>query len=275
MTAPTHAQTDPAPDPGEGPKAGAEDGPNSVVGALVARLTDSSSDLTRNERSRDLGALTGALARSARAAGRASVLGGGWLVDLVVDTAPRLPVRYLTTLREQHPGLSADDLAQVLISGAAKATGAVGAAAGALVAVEFAAPPMLLTTPAQLAAETMVVAAIEIKLTAELHEVYGAAVTGTPRVKAMAYLSSWTQRRGIDPFAAGTLGVALGAQAKRQLRKRLFRRAGRNLSTLGPMMSGAVAGSIVNHRETSRLGEQVRDDLRRHADRPAPWVSGT
>ena len=27
-------------------------------------------------------------------------------------------------------------------------------------------------------------------------------------------------------------------------------------------MSGAVAGSMVNHRETRRLGEQVRDDLR-------------
>ena len=248
-----------------------------AVGALVARLTDSDLHSTPRERSRDLGALTAALTRSAKAAGRASVLGGGWLADLVVDAAPRIPVRDLTTLREQHPGLSADDLAQALISGAAKATATVGAAAGALIAVEFAAPPMLLTTPAQLAAETLVVAAIEIKLTAELHEVYGAAITGSARVKGMAYLSSWTHRRGIDPFAAGAAGmagVALGAQAKRQLRKRIFRRAGRNLSTLGPMMSGAVAGSIINHRETSRLGDQVREDLRRHAGRPAPWVSG-
>lgn len=57
--------------------------------------------------------------------------------------------------------------------------------------------------------------------------------------------------------------MSLGSAAKRSLRKRLVRRAGRNLSTLGPLMSGAVAGSIVNHRETRRLGEQVRDDLRR------------
>jgi hypothetical protein len=28
-------------------------------------------------------------------------------------------------------------------------------------------------------------------------------------------------------------------------------------------MSGAVAGSIVNHRETRRLGEEIRADLRR------------
>jgi hypothetical protein len=57
--------------------------------------------------------------------------------------------------------------------------------------------------------------------------------------------------------------VSIGAAAKRSLRKRLVRRAGRNLSTLGPMLSGAVAGSVVNHRETRRLGDLVRDDLRR------------
>lgn len=263
MTAPTHAQTDPTQGPGEGPAAGAEDGPNSVVGALVARLTDSSPDLSRNERSRDLGALAAALARSARTAGRASVLGGTWLVDVLVDAAPRIPIRDLTTLREQHPGLAADDLAQTLIAGAAKATGAVGAAGGALAAVQFTAAPTLLAVPVQLAAETLLVAAIEIKLTAELHEVYGAGITGSARVKAQAYLVSWTQRRGIDPFSPGTMRLGLGVAAKRALRKRLVRRAGRNLSTLGPMMSGAVAGSIVNHRETHRLGQAVRDDLRR------------
>ena len=58
-------------------------------------------------------------------------------------------------------------------------------------------------------------------------------------------------------------GAASSLAAKRSLRNRLVRRAGRNLATLGPMMSGAVAGSVVNHRETRRLGEQVRDDLRR------------
>jgi len=241
------------------------------VGALVARLTDPEPGRTRRDRGRDLGALTRALAASARTAGRASVLGGGWLVDLLVDTVPRIPVRDITTLREQHPGLGADDLAQNLISGAAKATAAVGAAGGALAAVQFTAPPTLLTTPVQLAAETLVVAAIEVKLIAELHEVYGAAVTGSGRHRAQTYLVAWTERRGIDPLAPGVLRMSLGSAAKRSLRKRLVRRAGRNLSTLGPMMSGAVAGSVVNHRETRRLGEQVRDDLRRVGQR----LSGT
>jgi len=261
----------PAPDdvtPDSQPESGA-------VGALVARMTGASGDeRSRRDQSRDMGALVKALGSSARSAaassGRASVLGGGWLVDLLLDTVPRIPVRDLTALRSQHPGLSADDLAQTLISGAAKSTGAVGAAGGALAAVQFAAPPTLLTTPVQLAAETLLVAAIEVKLIAELHEVYGAAITGSARVRMQSYLVAWTERRGIDPFAPGVLRLSLGAAAKRSLRKRLVRRAGRNLSTLGPMMSGAVAGSVVNHRETRRLGEQVRDHLRRVGRVPPP-----
>lgn len=249
----------------------ADDGPDDpdtdgsgAVGALVARITARPEvPGSRSERGRDLGALTRAMARSARAAGRASVLGGGWLVDLFVETVPRIPVRDLATLQAQHPGLDTDDLAQALISGAAKSTGAVGAAGGALAAVEFTAPPTLLTAPVQLAAETLLVAAVEVKLIAELHEVHGAAITGSTRARTQAYLAAWTERRGIDPFSPAALKVSLGAAAKRSLRKRLVRRAGRNLSTLGPLMSGAVAGSVVNHRETRRLGEQVRDDLRR------------
>jgi hypothetical protein len=107
------------------------------------------------------------------------------------------------------------------------------------------------------------VAVIEVKLIAELHEVYGAGVGGTPRQRAMAYLVAWTNRRGLDPLDPAGMQLALGGAAKRALRIRLIRRAGRNLSTLGPMMTGAVAGSVVNHRETRRLGEEVRADLRR------------
>lgn len=235
------------------------------VGALVARVASRGGDetISRRDRAREMGTLTKALAASARRAGRLSVLGGGWLVDLLLDVAPRIPVRSAATLRTQHPGLSDDDLAQVLISGAAKTTAAVGAAGGALAAVEFAAPPALLTVPAQIAAETLLVAAAEVKLLAELHEVYGVPVAGSARTRAQAYLVAWSERRGIDPISPATLRFSLGAATKRALRKRLVRRAGRNLTTLGPLMSGAVAGSFVNHRETRRLGDQVRDDLRR------------
>ena len=241
-----------------------DQGPGRRIGELVARVTGEAGDdeASRRQRAKDVGQLAKALTASARAAGRASVLGGGWLVDLLLDVAPRIPVRNAETLRAQHPGLPDDDLAEALISGAAKTTAAVGAAGGALSTMHMAAPPTLLTVPVQIAAETLLVAAAEVKLLAELHEVYGVPATGSTRARAQAYLMSWSERRGLDPFSTSGLRFALGAQAKRQLRNRLVRRAGRNLTTLGPLLSGAVAGSVVNHRETRRLGDQVRTDLR-------------
>ena len=252
-----------ASEPADTDGASAPDEERRAVGDLVARLTvrDADDPATRGERARDLGRLTTALVASAKTAGRASVLGGNWLVDLLLDVAPRLPFRDAETLRAQHPGLSDADLAQSLISGAAKATATVGAAGGALAAVEFAAPPMLLTAPAQLAAETLLVAAVEVKLIAELHELHGMRASGPLRGRAIAYVVAWSERRGVDPLSPSLLKFSLGSSAKRTLRNRLIRRAGRNLSTLGPLMSGAVAGSVVNHRETRRLGEQMRDDL--------------
>ena len=44
---------------------------------------------SRGERARDLGRLTRAMTASARSAGRASVLGGSWLVDLLLDIGTR------------------------------------------------------------------------------------------------------------------------------------------------------------------------------------------
>jgi hypothetical protein len=252
---------------------GSPDGDQGGVGDLVARIAGQGEDAgaSRADQARDLGRLTRALGSSARQAGRRSVLGGSWLVDVLLDVAPRLPFRDGATLRAQHPGLSDDDLAQTLISGAAKTSAAIGAAGGALAAVEFAAPPTLLTAPVQLAAETLLVAAAEIKLIAELHEVYGVPATGPLRGRAIAYVVAWSERRGIDPLSSGFLQFSLGASAKRALRNRLIRRAGRNLTTLGPLLSGAVAGSVVNHRESRRLGEEVRDDLRRRrAGRTVP-----
>ena len=143
----------------------------------------------------------------------------------------------------------------------------MGAAGGALAAAEFAAPPTLLAAPVAVLAETVLVAAIEVKLISELHEVYEVGVPGRNRQRMTAFLMAWTERRGIDPLAPGALRFSLGSAAKRSLRNRLVRRAGRNLTTLGPLLSGAVAGSVVNHRETRRLGEQIRDDLRRRTPR--------
>jgi hypothetical protein len=39
---------------------------------------------------------------------------------------------------------------------------------------------------------------------------------------------------------------------------------GRHLTTLGPFLTGAVAGGTLNHTATKRLADNIRADLRRH-----------
>jgi hypothetical protein len=238
-----------------------DEGGDRDVAALVARLTGDE-QMNRVERGKAVASLARALAGSARLAGAGAVAGGKWLADTLIDVAPRIPVRDAAALQRQFPGLGPDDVAQALINGAAKATGAVGAAGGALAAVEFTAPPTLLTMPVQIAAETLAVAAIEVKLVAELHEVFGHAASGTARSRGLAYLMSWGDRRGIDPRNPKAVGTTLSQAARRQLRRRVLRRAGRNLSTMGPLLTGAVLGASLNHRETRKLGDLLRLDLR-------------
>ena len=231
------------------------------VGALVARLSDEGLD--RRERGRLLARLTALLAGGARAAGGRAALSGKWLVDLVTESAPHIPVRDLLSLREHHGGRSGDDLADALIVSASRATAAVGAAGGALAAAEMAAPPTMLAAPVQLAAETLAVVAIELKLVAELHVVYGRAPAGSRSQLATAYLMSWAGKRGIDVSAGPpSLAVVLGTAARQQLRARLLRRLGRNVSTMAPFLAGAVAGAELNRRATRALGEALVRDLR-------------
>jgi hypothetical protein len=182
----------------------------------------------------------------------------------VADIAPRLPVRDLLTLRQHHGGLSGDELADALVTAAARTTAAIGAAGGALASAEMAAPPALLAAPVQLAAETLAVVAVELKLVAELHVIYGRAPLGSRAQVATAYLMSWATKRGIDVSAGPpSLASVLGTAARSQLRSRVLRRLGRNVSTLAPFLAGAVAGAELNRRETRSLGEKLRADLRK------------
>jgi hypothetical protein len=42
---------------------------------------------------------------------------------------------------------------------------------------------------------------------------------------------------------------------------------GRNLTTLGPLFTGAAIGAEMNRRSTRSLGDEVRKDLRKHGGR--------
>ncbi|MFG3407873.1 hypothetical protein [Streptomyces sp. NPDC048142] len=185
------------------------------------------------------------------------------LADRIIDTAPRVPVRDLAALRRQFPGLGPEELADKLVTGACRGTATVGAGIGA--AAMMPVPPAMI---AELAAEVTGVAAIEMKLVAELHEVYGCRPPGNLGRRSTAYLTSWTEERGIDVTRPTTLNAALGGQMKRELRQQITKRMARNLPNLIPFMIGAAVGAMMNRRDTRKLADRIRNDLREHQ---VPW----
>jgi uncharacterized protein (DUF697 family) len=186
------------------------------------------------------------------------------MADVVGDVAPHIPVRDRATLHEHFEGLSDEELAERLIRNASRATAGVGAAGGGVASMEWVATPTLLSAPVLLAAETVAVVAIEMKLIGELHEVYGRPITGTAGQKAAALIQSWAGQRGVNPLVPG-VGVAsvLGTAARKELQGTLLRRFGRNLTTLGPLLTGAAVASYLNRRATKSLGDKLQKDLRR------------
>ncbi|MFH9064872.1 hypothetical protein ACH4GM_27155 [Streptomyces coeruleorubidus] len=185
------------------------------------------------------------------------------LADRIIDLAPRVPVRDLATLRRQFPGLGPEELADKLVAGAAKATATVGAGIGA--AAMLPVPPAM---PTELAAEITGVAAIELKLIAELHEVYGVRPPGNLKQRSTAYLQSWSGERGIDATAPSTLSTALNSRMKRDLRQRIMKRMVRSMPNLVPFLIGAAVGAAMNRSETRKLAVRIREDLRRIQ---VPW----
>jgi hypothetical protein len=231
------------------------------VSSAVAALTED--DIETGTRSRLLGriALDGIRERGLRALIKPKEA-IRWMVDTVLVVAPHLPIRDLETLRQHYGGLEAEKLADRLVRNAARVTAGIGAASGGVAAVEWIATPTLLSAPVLLAAETVAVVAVEIKLIAELHEAYGRPVPGTGAQRAGALVQAWAQRRGVNPLTQG-LGVAaaLGTAARKELRERLVRRLGRNLGTLGPLLTGAAVASYLNRRATLSLAKEIRRDL--------------
>jgi hypothetical protein len=199
----------------------------------------------------------------ARKSGDRARAGLAYITDRIIETAPRIPVRDLAALRAQFPGLGPEQIADKLVAGAAYATSTVGAGVGA--AAMLPAPPAM---PAELAAEITGVASIELKLIAELHEVYGARPPGNLRRRSTAYLNSWSSERGIDVTRPSTVNSALGGQMKRQLRQQIMKRMVRDLPNLMPFLVGAAVGAVMNHRDTRRLAERIRKDLRQTQ---VPW----
>jgi hypothetical protein len=207
--------------------------------------------------SRWAGLSTRAARRRLAAMRRGAGSGTNWLAGQVTAMAPRLRVRDQAALRRQFPGRSPDEIADALIEKAAHASGTAGGAAGV-----WAALPVMPAWPAEVAAETLIVVGIEIKLIAELHEAYGTPAPGNVTERMSAYVGAWAHRSGVFMIPGG-VALAAGSPLARQLRRRLAGRVGRSTFSLAPLLTGAAAGAYFNSYETRRLGRTVRRDLRR------------
>ena len=210
------------------------------------------------------------LAGSAKEAGSVAVTSGRWLVDVAIDLAGQLPVRDETALRADFPDRSAEEIADTLVAQAGKATGAIGAVAGGLAAASWFAPPTWVAMPIELITETLMIAAIEMRLIGELHSVYGKPVQAAGGARAGALAHAWASGGSVAPeyLATGPSGAALWtAAAKRQLnrglRRRLARRAGRSAASFLPFFVGAAAGMKLNSGATGNLADKVRRELTR------------
>ncbi|WP_104523306.1 hypothetical protein [Blastococcus atacamensis] len=224
------------------------------------------------------GAVAGAFAGAPSATGETGPAGGhpgdpgvppaggrspsALLGELLAVTAPRLPVRDRERLRRAHPGASDDEIAEALVQRAARATSGIGAAAGGLSAAHWLVPPSLMAVPLELGAETVLVAAVEIVLIAELHELHDRRPPGDAARRGEAYLAAWSEQRAVGAQAAG-LGSLLGAAGMRALRRRLTRRLAGAVPSAAPLLIGAALAGRGNRRATENLARRVLADLRR------------
>ncbi|MDX3851920.1 hypothetical protein [Streptomyces sp. AK02-01A] len=198
-----------------------------------------------------------AVKRGVRKGGESAKAALVHIADRIIENAPRVPVRDLATLRKQFPGLGPEELADKLVAGAANSSSTVGAGIGAVAMMPV--PPAM---PTELAAEITAVAAIEMKLIAELYEVYGQRPPGGLKERSTVYLMSWTEERGVDLSKPGTVNAALSVRMKRELRQQIMKRTVRSLPNLVPFMIGAAVGAMMNRRDTKKVAERVRRDLR-------------
>ncbi|MGY2067670.1 hypothetical protein [Blastococcus sp. SYSU DS0619] len=241
---------------------GLRDVVGAVAGAVVGAFGSTGPSATGQASSADTGD------RSAPGDGRNP---GALLGDLLATAVPRLPIRDRARLRAAHPGASDADIAEALVERSARITSGIGAATGGLSAAHWFAPPSLLAVPLELGAETVLVAAVEVVLIGELHELHGRPAPGDAAERAQAYLRSWSEQRAVAGPGPAGLGSLLGTAGVRALRRRMTRRLARAVPTAAPLLVGAALAGRVNRRATETLARRILDDL----GSPPPTDGGT
>jgi hypothetical protein len=183
------------------------------------------------------------------------------LKDGLSSLVPRTHARNLTQLRAAHPGLAPDELAQRLVADAARNSAAIGT-----VAACCAFAPIPAAAPLATAGESAAASALQLRLTAELHTVYGLLDPSPVNEGGTGYLAQWASRGSGGVVTSLEALRALALAVTRSLPKKLLRRMRpRTLFTASAVIAGLHRG-----RTTRRYGEALRRDLR--AD-PTAWSS--
>jgi hypothetical protein len=235
----------------------------------LARLAGELAEADPPRRRRALAAARRGVSRGGTVSWHGARSAGQWLGEQVLAMAPRIPVRDAATLRRQYPGKTPEELADILIRGAGRSAAGIGAAVGAASVL-----PVMPAMPVEIATETLALVGIELKLIAELHEVYGLRAPGPAMERMTAYVGSWARRRGVVGLAPGGVLLAIGSPLRRRLQRRLLARAGRSATSLGPLLTGVAAGAWLNQHETRKLGQEIRDDLRHRSPAAGHWPGG-
>jgi hypothetical protein len=193
--------------------------------------------------------------------GRRSAASGGVLTDLLDAAAPRLPIRDRDRLRRAHPGCTDAEIADALVARATRLTGGIGAATGGLTAAQWFAAPSLIAVPLELGAQTVLVAAVEVVLVGELHELAGRRAPGDAAGRARAYLTSWTTQRPVGRTGSGGLVGVIGTATAAAMRRQVARRLARSTTSMAPLLIGAALAARANKKATTGLADQLRGEL--------------
>jgi hypothetical protein len=185
---------------------------------------------------------------------------GGLLSDLLDAAAPLMPIRDRERLRRAYPGASDAQIADAITARAVRLTSGIGAAVGGLAAAQWLAPPTLVAVPLELGAQTVLVAAVEVVLVGELHELAGRRPRGDARARAGAYLTSWTTQRPVG-VRSGGLFSTIGSVGASALRRRVAHRLARSTTSMAPLLVGATIAAQVNRKATTRLADVLRREL--------------
>ena len=160
--------------------------------------------------------------------------------------------------------------------GANAAVAAVGIAGGVAAFSSRKVPAWWVAIPVTIASEAVLIAGIEAKLIAELHEVYGVPLRPGSRTKGAAVLAEWAARRDVDPLDPRSLRVLAGLAVRQRGARAAASSAGKvgRKAAVGSAVFGGVAGASAHRRKLTELADELRTELRtskRNRLSRSPW----